>query len=132
MTRRPGDRAIGPGGDRRSVTVTFGYGERLRSLVAQNLRLALVMAEARWGHWDTIESISTPDTIYSDLTGATKARNQPGRHGTRPSIEGRLRQIGYEPAPGEIGTLRYFREELPGHHRKGKRAPHNPLDWRNP
>lgn len=122
MTR--GGTAIGPGGDRRTITVTFGYPDRLRTLVAQNLRLALVMAEARWGHWETIESISTPDTIYSDLTGATKAHQETNR-GPKPglgTVASKLRGIGYQPAPDEIGTLRYFREELPSHDRRKRQG----------
>jgi len=114
---------VGPGGDRRTVTVTFGYdGERLRTLVAQNLRHALVLAEARWGRWETIESISTPDTIYADVTGLTEARAVPGvNRGGRPDVLAKLRAIGYEPTPGEIGTLRYFRAELPRTYRHTKR-----------
>lgn len=105
---------VTPGSDQRTVTVSFGYPDGLRSLVAKTLRLALAQAEARWGKWQTIESISTPDTIYADLTGLTRARLQPGTNrGGGGTIAGKLRAIGYKPAPGEIGSVRYFRSELP-------------------
>ena len=109
---------VAPGGDRRSVTVTFGYPGRLRTLVAGNLRHALILAEARWGLWQTIESISTPDTIYSDVTGRTKTRWQPGiHHAQHQGTLSKLRAIGYEPSPGEVNTVRYYRAELPRRHR---------------
>jgi hypothetical protein len=121
MNRVRSDR-VGPGGDRRTVTVTFGYGDRLRSLVAGNLRHALILAEARWGRWTTIESVSTPDTIYSDLIGRTADNHTPGAMGAgAKTTASKLRAIGYEPAPGEVATLRYFRADLPRTYRHTKR-----------
>ena len=113
---------VSPGSDRRSVTVTFGYGEHLRSLVARTLREALEDAEARWGKWDTVESISTPDTIYADLIGLTKerrskfgARTHKGDgHGVSERMK--LERLGYDVKPGEVGSLRYGRTELPTLH----------------
>lgn len=116
------ENSVSPGGDRRTVTVTFGYGEHLRTLVAKTLREALTAAEARWGRWETIESVSSPDTIFADLTGLTKARQQPGvNHGGNPNVASKLRGIGYEPKPGEVATVGYYREELPRQHRRAGR-----------
>jgi hypothetical protein len=115
-------RTLAKGGAERSVTITFGYPDRLRSLVAGSIRLGLVLAEARWGRWQTIESISTPDTIYADLTGRTKAQHTPGVPRGPLTVESKLLAIGYRPAPGEVGTLRYFRSELGSHLRPRKRA----------
>lgn len=124
-----------PGSSRRSVTVTFGYPDGLRSLVAHNLRVALIRAEARWGRWQTIESISTPNTIFADLIGLTRARRQPGTdYGGGATVVGKLRAIGYEPAPGEVGTVRYFRSELPRRY-SDPNAPSAAPNWfsgRNP
>jgi len=114
--------SVGPGSDRRTITVTFGYGDRLRTLVAGNLRHALLLAEARWGRWQTIESISTPDTIYSDVTGRTKDTHTVGEARGLATVESKLRAIGYEPTPGEVATVRYFRAELP----RPKRHPNAP------
>lgn len=99
------------GGDRRSCTVTFGYGNELRTLVAINLRLALAAALRRWGKWSTIESISTPATVYSDVTGSTRARRDTnlGQIGGHKDELSKLRHIGYEPQPGELGSVRYDR-----------------------
>jgi hypothetical protein len=117
-------KTVGPGGDRRSVTVTFGYPEGLRTLVAKTLRYALVLAEARWGRWQTIESISTPDTIYADVTGATLRRHETnqGRNSGLHTVRSKLEAIGYHPGPEEIGTLRFFREALPTMHRRTRRG----------
>jgi hypothetical protein len=64
-------------GGNRSCTVTFNYGERgLRTLVAPNFRAACDDAAARWGaDWLGEPCYSTPDTIYNDLTGYTKAQH---------------------------------------------------------
>lgn len=111
-------RTLGPGSSRRSVTITFGYPGGLRTLVAHNVRAALDAAERRWGHWLTVESISTPDTIYADVTGLTRARAQPGtNYGGNPGIRAKLEAAGYKAPPEEIGTVRRYRDELPRRHR---------------
>lgn len=108
-------RDIARGGPSRSVTVTFGYGEELlHSLVAPTLRRALAAARRRWGEWETIESISTPNTIMADLSGLTRARLQPGVYAGGPKGTAcQLRQSGHEVRPGEVGSVRYSRDELP-------------------
>lgn len=112
---------VGPGGDRRSITVSFGYRGELRSLVAQNLRAALEDAQQRWGKWTTIESISTPDTIYSDLTGRTRGLHTPGElGGTYQDTAAKLRARGYNPAPGETDGLRFFERPHKVHGEKPK------------
>src|SRR5438105_14894238 len=60
-----------------SCTVTFNYGQRgLKTLVAPNFRAACEDAAARWGDdWIGEPAYSTPDTIYNDLTGWTKANH---------------------------------------------------------
>jgi hypothetical protein len=117
-------RTVSPGGDRRSVTVTFGYPDGLKTLVAKTLRYALVLAEARWGRWQTIESISTPDTIYADVTGATLQRHETnqGRNSGLHSVRSKLEAIGYQPSAEEVGTLRFYREGLPTTHRRIRRG----------
>lgn len=116
----------------RTVTVTFGYGARLRTLVDSSLPWALAQAERRWGSWDTVECVSTPDTILADLTGRTKARWQPGIRGEGNQTEAdKLRRVLERPLrPGEVGSLRYFLGELPRTYRHVRRPTRLPLDWR--
>jgi hypothetical protein len=67
---------ISPGADRRSVTVTFDYGGDLRTIVAPSRKAAFAEASARWGWgWDGEPVVSSPDTIYDDLTGWTAAQH---------------------------------------------------------
>lgn len=100
-------------GGRRSVTVTFGYRGELRTLVAKNLRQALADARRRWGEWTTVESVSTPETIYADVTGYTLARHTPGEPTQADmSLRSRLAKAGHEARPDEIGSRRYLRDVL--------------------
>jgi hypothetical protein len=61
------------GGDNRSVTVTFDYQGELRTVVAPSRKAAFADAAARWGWgWDGEPVVSSPESIYRDLTGETK------------------------------------------------------------
>lgn len=95
--------SLNSNGQRRTITMTFGYGKELHTLVAKTLRHGLVEAERRWGMWDRIESISTPDTIYADITGATSRGWQPGMGTGYQTEESKLLRIGYKTRPGEVG-----------------------------
>jgi hypothetical protein len=67
---------LSSGGDRHSVTVTFNYGGELRTLVAPNRKAAYQTASTRWGWgWDGEPVVSSPDTIFDDVTGWTAAQN---------------------------------------------------------
>jgi hypothetical protein len=64
---------IARNGRERSVTVTFNYGGSLRTVVAPSYRAAVLDAVARWGNdYTGNPCVSSPDTIYNDLTGWTK------------------------------------------------------------
>lgn len=116
-------RGVAPGSDRRTVTVSFGYPGGPHTLVAPTLEAALEAAEARWGEWSTIEAISTPDTIYADLTGETVRRWQPGIVGASNQGEAsKLRRLGRKLRLGEIGAKRYANTELPRTHRAAARS----------
>lgn len=120
---------VSPGGDRRTVTVTFGYRGTLRTLVAPTLGHALEDARRRWGRWSTIESISNPNTIWADVTGRTRARHQPGiPRGGSQTTRSKLEAIGYHPLPGEIGGVRHHRDELPRRF-NDPNAPHGESSW---
>jgi hypothetical protein len=58
----------------RTTTVTYRYGDALRTLVAPTRAAANAEARARWGEWDDEPVYSTPITIYNDLTGTTQRR----------------------------------------------------------
>jgi len=71
-TRAP----LARGGDSRTVTVTFAYNGELRTLVAPSRRAAFDKARIAWGDtWDGEPCVSTPDSIYDDLTGWTAAQH---------------------------------------------------------
>jgi hypothetical protein len=66
--------ALSGGGDNRSVTVTFDYAGELRTVVARNRKEAFAEASSKWGWgWDGESCVSTPETIFNDPTGWTKA-----------------------------------------------------------
>jgi hypothetical protein len=55
------------------VTVTFNYGGSLRTVVASSFRAAVLEAVSRWGNdYSGDPCVSSPETIYNDLTGWTK------------------------------------------------------------
>ena len=117
---RTGHKTIGAGGTRYSVTVTVGYGgDDLRLVVAPNIRAALDEAERRWGPWFTIESISTPETIYADITGETRRRWESNRgqgvaenQTERSKLE---RALGRKLRDGELGFRRREQDGIPRH-----------------
>lgn len=108
--RLPGDH----GGPERTVTVTFGYGrDDLRVVVAANIKAAFAQAERRWGDWQTLESISTPDTIYADLSGETQRKwSHIKGEGNQTEADKLARALGRRPRPGEIGAFRYGQDRL--------------------
>jgi hypothetical protein len=67
-------RTLDQGGDRRTVTATYRYGDALLTLVAQTKHDADRDARKRWGEWDGVPSYSTPRSIFNDLTGDTARR----------------------------------------------------------
>jgi multidrug efflux pump subunit AcrB len=65
--------SVRPGGDQSSVTVTFDYGGNLRTIVSRSVRAAVAEAEARWGNdYANDPVVSSPESIFNDLTGWTK------------------------------------------------------------
>lgn len=70
----PGDRVRQPRGFE-TVTVTYRYGDSLRSLVARDAPTAHAQARRRFGDPDAVASLSTPTTILNDLTGETARRS---------------------------------------------------------
>lgn len=61
-------------GDRRSVTCTYRYGREVRTTVAQDVPAVHAKARRLWGEPDAVASLSTPRSIYNDLTGFTRNR----------------------------------------------------------
>lgn len=59
-----------------SVTVTFHYPDEWRVVVAANRAAAFAEARAKWGDgWEGEPTVSTPETIYRDLIGDTRAQH---------------------------------------------------------
>jgi hypothetical protein len=63
------------GGDRRSVTVTYRYGSELRTAVAETIERAHSQVNRRFGPPDAVECVSSPRSIYNDLSGETARRS---------------------------------------------------------
>lgn len=63
-------------GERRSVTGTYRYGDELVSMVAQTIPELHAKANRRGNGPDECLSVSTPRTIYRDLTGETAERHR--------------------------------------------------------
>lgn len=58
------------------VTVTFNYPDGLRTLVASSRIAAFDLARGRWGEaWRGEPCVSSPWSIYKDLTGRTKMKH---------------------------------------------------------
>jgi hypothetical protein len=57
-----------------TVTVSYRYGDTLRTLVARDAPTAHAQTRSRWGEPDSVASLSTPTTILSDLSGETARR----------------------------------------------------------
>jgi hypothetical protein len=61
-------------GDRRSVIATYRYGRELRTTTAQDVPAVHAKARRLWGEPDALESMSTPRSVYHDVTGETRRR----------------------------------------------------------
>lgn len=63
------------------VTVTFAYPDSLRTLVATGRQQAFQQARERWGDgWIGEPCVSSPWSIYKDLTGATALAHGQDHH----------------------------------------------------
>ena len=61
------------------VTMTFVYPDRMRTLVAASRRQCFERARELWGDgWIGEPSVSTPWSIYCDLSGETRTKHGGG------------------------------------------------------
>jgi hypothetical protein len=78
---------------RYGVTVTFQYPDGLRTLVAQNRIAAFDLARGRWGDgWRGEPCVSSPWSIYCDVTGRTRAKHGTEHHTNKRSAPSRVAQ----------------------------------------